>query len=272
MTLFPIDDVSDVRLDDYRNVPDGELLRNRGIFVAEGRLVVMRLLTESRMPARSVMVTPAAHAAIAGVLPARPDLPVYVVSQALMDGITGFNMHRGCLAIGERPKATRAEDLIGSCGFRLQPEVLVVLERVANADNVGGVFRNAAAFGAAAVLVDDASTDPLYRKAIRTSMGASLVMPFARVASVPAVLGELRRCGFALIGLTPSEAATDIRSCAAVVAGRRTAIVLGHEGEGVSDEARDACDYQARIPMAAGVDSLNVASASAVALYELSNV
>ena len=271
MATVPIDDARDVRLDDYRNVPDGDLLRNRGIFVAEGRLVVTRLLIESGLTARSVMVTPAAHAALADVLSSRADLPIYVVSQVLMRGITGFDMHRGCLAIGERPTPTPWPALVTS--LRLPPDArIVVLERVANADNVGGVFRNAMAFGAAAVLVDEDSTDPLYRKAIRTSMGASLVMPFARVASVPEVLGELRRCGFALVALTPSSAAMDIRKCAAEVARRRTAIVLGHEGDGLSEEVRVGCDYQARIPMAAGVDSLNVASASAVALYELSNV
>jgi len=271
MPLFPIDDASDVRLGDYRNVPDGELLRSRGIFVAEGRLVVTRLLTESPLRARSVMVTPAAQAALANILSTRPDLPIYVVSQQLMNGITGFNMHRGCLAIGERPKPAHWDDIVPR-GADTVAVRLVILERVANADNVGGVFRNAAAFGAAAVLVDEASTDPLYRKAIRTSMGASLVMPFATVPSIPVVLGELRRDGFALVALTPVLAATDMRTCASAVAGRRTAIVLGHEGEGLSAQTRNACDYEARIPMAAGVDSLNVASASAIALYELSNV
>jgi len=266
MAAVPIDNPGDVRLDDYRNVPDGELLRTRGIFVAEGRLVVRRLLTESRLRARSAMLTPGAHTALADVLSQRPDLPVYVVSQLVMDGVTGFNIHRGCLAIGERPEPMPWQAVL----TQLKPEAtMVVLERVSNADNVGGVFRNAAAFGAGAVLVDNASTDPLYRKSIRTSMGAALVMPFAHVENVPAVLAELRRCEFALVALTPAPTAMELRACASAIGGRRRAIILGHEGDGLSAAALAACDYHARISMATWVDSLNVASAAAVALYEL---
>ena len=261
---------ADPRLDDYRNVPDPELIRRRGIFVAEGRLVVRRLLTESALPARSVMVTEAAHASMADVLATRPDLPVYVVSSSVMDSIAGFNIHRGCLAIGERPREARWEEV-----FRLKPEAtlqpdattIVVLERVGNADNVGGVFRNAAAFGAGAVLLDRASADPLYRKAIRTSMGAALLVPFARAEPWPDVLHQLRERGFATVALTPAPSAATLQATVAAAGGRPAALVLGHEGEGLSQAALDACEHHARIPIASRVDSLNVAAAAAIALY-----
>ena len=181
---LPVDDPSDPRLDDYRNVPDAELLRQRGIFVAEGRLVVRRLLTTSRFATRSVLVTPTAFDAMRDLLDER-DFPVYQVEQRLLDTIAGFNIHRGCLAIGVRGAELDWRTLAG--GSRL-----VLVERVANADNVGAIFRNAAAFGAAGVLLEASCTDPLYRKAIRTSMGTALSMPFARLDPWPGALGDLR--------------------------------------------------------------------------------
>lgn len=268
MPFVTIADPADPRLDDYRNIPDGELVARRGIFVAEGRLVVRRLLTDSSIPARSVVVTDAARASLADVFAARPDLPVYVVPQAVVDGVTGVNIHRGCLAIGERPTPMTWQELSRLTLRRPKPApTLVVLERVANADNVGGIFRNAAAFGVNGVLLDPVSTDPLYRKAIRTSMGAALRVPFARAEPWPQVLHELRHEGLALVALTPSGDAPPLRDCVARLANRRVAIVLGHEGEGLTPAALDACEYRARIPMAGGVDSLNVATAAAIALY-----
>ena len=237
------------------------------MFVAEGRLVVTRLMTESALATRSVLVTETARASLADVFAARPEVPVYVVPQAVMNDIAGFHIHRGCLAIGQRPQPARWQDVVASGFSRKAP--IVVLERVANADNVGGVFRNAAAFGAGAVLLDPVSTDPLYRKAIRTSMGAALIVPFARAEPWPDALRDLREMGFALIAMTPSEEAPTLRQCASALAGRRAALVLGHEGDGLSKGALDVCDHHARIPMASGVDSLNVSAAAAVALYEI---
>jgi tRNA G18 (ribose-2'-O)-methylase SpoU len=146
----------------------------------------------------------------------------------------------------------------------------VVLERVANADNVGGIFRNAAAFGAAAVLLDPATTDPLYRKAIRTSMGAALAVPFARAEPWPDALRALGDRGFATIALTPAASAPPLRAAVEAAGTRPIALVLGHEGDGLTAHALAACTARARIPIAAGMDSLNVASAAAVALYEVS--
>jgi tRNA G18 (ribose-2'-O)-methylase SpoU len=256
-------DAADSRLRDYRDMSDAALLEQRGLFMAEGRLVVRRLLAGRRFGARSVLVTATARQALDDVLEGRPDVPVYVVSQALMNGITGFNIHRGCLAAGVR----RADDdwrVLVSSARRL-----VLLERVANADNVGGIFRNAAALGADAVLLDGATTDPLYRKAIRTSMGAALSVPFARAEPWLETLARLRGSGVVLIGLTPDREALPLDAFAQAVAGQRAAILLGHEGDGLSDVALASCDHRARIPIASGVDSLNVASAAAIALYEL---
>ncbi len=259
-----ISDPLDPRLDDYHNVPDPELVQRGGMFVAEGRLVVRRLLTESSLVTRSVMVTEAARASLDEVLVMRPDVPVYVVPPPVMNGITGFNIHRGCLALGERPQPSAWQDVVAGL------QTIVVLERVANADNVGGIFRNAAAFGVRAVLLDEASTDPLYRKAIRTSMGASLLVPFARAEPCPAVLRELRASGFATVAMTPATSASTVRSIADAVGARPVALVLGHEGDGLTTAALEACEYHARIPTTSTVDSLNVATAAAIALYEFS--
>ena len=262
MAAIAVHDLDDPLLADYRNVPDGQLLRGRGIFVAEGRLVVRRLLTGSRFAARSVLVTPAAYGGLADVLAER-DVPAYVATQELLNGITGINMHRGCLAIGERGASMPRDSVVAAAS------PLVLLERVANPDNVGATFRNAAAFGAGGVLLDPACVDPLYRKAIRTSMGTALSMPFARAEPWPETLQELRKAGLTLIGLT-TRAAHTIAEVAVRTSGRRIALLLGSEGEGLSAAALAACDERARVPMATGVDSLNVATAGAVALYELS--
>jgi tRNA G18 (ribose-2'-O)-methylase SpoU len=257
-----ISDSADPRLSDFRNVPDPELLRERGIFVAEGRLVVRRLLTESSYATRSVMATEPAHAALADVLDTRPDLPVYVVPPSVMKEVSGFNIHRGCLAIGDRPQAMPWQRAVADA------RTVVLLERVANADNIGGIFRNAAAFGADAVLLDEASADPLYRKAIRTSMAAALVVRFARVASVPSVLRELRTAGFATVALTPAASTRTIRSTVDALGAKPVVVALGHEGEGLTPAALEACEFQARVPISSSVDSLNVAAAAAIALYE----
>ena len=263
MPLVVVADQRDPRIADYRDVPDGELLEQRGVFVAEGRLVVRRLLATARFRTRSVLVTEAARPALAGV-PTPDDLPIYVVPQAVMNGVTGFNIHRGCLAIGERGAAPDVAGLARSA------RRLVVLEQVANADNVGGVFRNAAAFAADGVVLDPRSTDPLYRKAIRTSVGAALQVPFARAATWPGPLEVIKAAGLVLVGLTPAEGAEPIHAVAEHLGDARVAVLLGHEGEGLTEAALRLCDIRARIPMAGpGVDSLNVATAAAIALYEL---
>jgi tRNA G18 (ribose-2'-O)-methylase SpoU len=273
--IIKINDAADARLADYRGVADPELAAGKGIFIAEGRLVVRRLLGSDRFATRSVLVTESAMSAVSDALAKRPDVPVFLVRQDVMNTVAGFNIHRGCLAVGERPATTDWRSLVSSLPIpdpRSPIPIVVVLERVANPDNVGGVFRSAAAFGAGAVLLDPVTTDPLYRKAIRTSMGAVLQVPFAPAEPWPGAVIELRNRGFAVVAMTPSHDAPPLDEAIAALAGRPVAIVLGHEGDGLTAEATLACEFQARIPISSAIDSLNVATAAAIGLYELSSI
>ena len=263
IAFLPIDDPLDSRLDDFSNVPDAELVRRRGVFVAEGRLVVRRLITESAFVTRSVMLTDTARDGMTDLIASQPDVPAYVVPQAVMDSVAGFHIHRGCLALGEYPRPRPWEEIVEGAG------VVLVLERIANPDNVGGIFRCAAAFGADAILLDSATSDPLYRKAIRTSMGAALVVPFARTEEWPTALDVLRARGFAVVALTPDPSAPALSAIVPGIANRPIAFVLGHEGDGLSGPARASCECHARIPVTSNVDSLNVATTAAIALYDL---
>jgi tRNA G18 (ribose-2'-O)-methylase SpoU len=261
--IIRVDDPDDTRLSDFRAVSDPALARTSGLFIAEGRLVVRRLLTESPYTPRAILVTPAAMKAVEDVLPTGPDVPVYVVPQAVMDGVTGFNIHRGCLASGERP-ATADWRALAARSRRA-----VVLERVGDADNVGAIFRCAAAFGVDVVLTGPDCADPLYRKAIRTSMGATLTMPFAAADPWPSTLTELTGQRWTVAALTPSSDALPLRDFVTIARSQRVALVLGHEGDGLTAAALTACNYRVRIPIHSSVDSLNVAMAATVALYEL---
>lgn len=263
MAVVPIDKEDDPRVAEFRNVPDAELLAHHGLFVAEGRLVVRRLLADSTLSTRAVMVTEPAFASLRDDLIDRDTLPVFVVPQAVMNGIIGFNIHRGCLALGERPRARTIEDVTATA------RLLVAIERVGNADNVGSVFRNAAAFGVDGVLIGPSCTDPLYRKAIRTSMGAALTTPFVEALPWPGILQDLHADGWAVIAMTPSPSALPLADVADTIGGQRIVVLVGHEGEGLAQDSLAASSYQARIPMASGVDSVNVATALAIALYEL---
>jgi tRNA G18 (ribose-2'-O)-methylase SpoU len=260
MTIIRINSPGDERLSEFRYVPDPELVARLGLFVAEGRLVVARLLS-SALETRALLLTEAALAALEPEL-VRHELPVYIVPQALMNGVAGFNFHRGCLAIGVRPPLRNWRDII------LNANRLVVLERVGNVDNIGSIFRSATAFDIDGVLLHPDCGDPLYRKAIRTSMAASLTMPFARVPW-PDALREINGNGWATVALTPDAGAPTLREVAAGIRGRQVAIVLGHEGEGLTGEGMSACTHRARIPMAKGADSVNVGTAAAIAMYEL---
>jgi tRNA G18 (ribose-2'-O)-methylase SpoU len=261
--IVRVEDPDDPRLAAYRNVPDHTLLTEQGLFVAEGRLVVRRLIEAPRLATRSVMVTDTALVPLRDLLDTREGLPVYLVPQVVMNGITGFNVHRGSLAIGERPRPCQWQEIVS--GARR----VVALERVGNADNVGSVFRSAAAFGVDGVLLEPGCTDPLYRKAIRTSMGAALSMPFAVAEPWPDVLHQLGRDGWVVLAMTPSTRARPLPEIVPEIADRRVVVVMGHEGDGVSAEALEACTHHARIPITAAVDSLNVAVATAIVLYTL---
>jgi len=258
----------DPRLDHYRHLAGGDRLRARGLFVAEGRLVVRRVLDDPSYRVRSLLLTDAARAGLEDALERAPaNLPAYIVSLEAMQAIAGFNIHRGCLALVDRPALIDLAEIIG----RLENTSLVVaLEEVANADNVGGVFRNALAFGAGALLLSPGCCDPLYRKAIRTSMAATLRVPFARVERWPGGLEAVRAAGFALVALTPAADARDIGAFA-TDPGRppRIALVVGTEGAGLSAAAEVMADARVRIPMAPGVDSLNLATATGITLHAL---
>jgi tRNA G18 (ribose-2'-O)-methylase SpoU len=178
-------------------------------------------------------------------------------------GITGVDIHRGCLAIVERPAAVALNDVIADASR------LIALDGVANADNVGGVFRNAAAFGADGVMIGPGCCDPFYRKAVRTSMGAVLRVPFARADDWPAALQALRVEGFTIVALTPCEASETLEVFASRAAGVRVALLVGAEGAGLTPSVEAAADVRVRIPIADEVDSLNVAVAVGIALYAL---
>ena len=243
---------------DYQHVGDHRWLTAQGLFVAEGRFIVRRLLESHRFRIKSVVVTPAALQGLSDALLA--DTPVHVLEQDVLNRITGFNFHRGCLALAHRGPGT------GPVGAD-EARRLLALEGVGNPDNVGGLFRVAAAFGVGGLLLDPASADPFYRKAIRTSMGAVLDVPFERVPDWPKALGRFRSRGFDVVALTPREEA---RPLPEYVAGgppaRRIVIVVGAEGSGLTEEALAEATERVRIPISPGVDSLNVTVAAGIAL------
>jgi len=261
MRLEPIDDAADARVADYRALVRPGRGRRQDVFVVEG-LRALRLLLASRFRTRSLLVTPSALDRLRDEL-ARLDgaVPVYTASHATLREITGFDFHGGHLALGERAPEPALADLLRPAGDR----VVVVMERLGNPDNVGGVLRNAAAFGAAAALLSPGCADPLYRRAIRVSMGGALVVPFATLADWPRDLDRLRDAGYTLVALTPRADATDI----ATVSARRVALLVGHESDGLGTSALAAADVTARIAMSPSADSLNAAAASAVALHRL---
>ena len=260
MQAIRIGSPDDERLTVFRNVPDPQLLQRLGLFVAEGRLVVARLLA-SRLETRALLVTDAALASLTSVLVDRT-FPVYVVPQSVMSGVTGFNFHRGCLAVGVRPPARDWREVIRDA------RRLVILERIGNVDNVGSIFRTAAALGVDGVLLQTDCADPLYRKAIRTSMAATLTLPFSHAHAWPDTLTQLANAGWTVAALTPAIDAMPLRDFVSAGASR-IALVVGHEGEGLTRGALEACTHRVRIPTHAAVDSLNVAAAAAIAMYEV---
>jgi len=260
----------DPRVQDYRAVREPELVRRRGLFIAEGRLVVERLLALPRYTIRSILVSEAGLAALreqaADQLESRPELPLYLAAAEVIDAIGGFHFHRGCLAIAERPPALDAGALIAAAA---PGRPLVVVEAIAQADNVGSILRNAHAFGAAGVLLDPASVDPLYRKALRTAMGAALVVPWARLGPWPDALARLQHAGIVLAALTPRATAQPLEAFVAAHAQRAVALLVGAEGSGLADATLAMADVQVRIAMAPGADSVNVATATGIALHAL---
>ncbi len=265
--VFPIDSISDARVADYRDVRDAELLRARSRFMVEGRANVRRLIEDSAYRPRSLLLSPTAREALSDAL-ARlaPEVPVYVAPRGVLDGIAGFDVHRGCLAVCDRPEPVALDTLLAPPG---RPSRLVVLEGLSDPDNVGAVFRNAMAFGVDAVLLCPRCCDPLYRKAIRVSMGAALCVPSARLADWPADLEVLRGASYRLVALHPHGDVALAGERPLDTGGGRVALLLGTEGAGLSPAALARADARVRIPMREGFDSLNVATAAGIALHHL---
>ena len=264
MMLIPLTSPDDPRIDPYRVIKDRDLVGRGGRFIVEGRTVLdVALSARSRFPLESLLLSESRIEAMAPLLAQAPDdLPVYTASQTILDGITGFHIHRGQLGIGLRGDEPDMASLVAG----LPEHALVVVPLgITNHDNVGGIMRNAAAFGVDAALFDFASCDPLYRKAIRVSVGGSLIVPFAREGSADAVLDLLVANGFELLALSPAGETT----LSNVPRPKRAALLLGAEGPGLSP-AIMARTRTVSIPMKGGFDSLNVATTSGIALHHLS--
>lgn len=257
-----IADPDDPRLAAYREMRERDLVGRAGRFVAEGRVVLNVLFGAGRFEAESVLILESRLQGAGELLERVPaNVPVYVAAQQVIDRLAGFHVHRGILAVGRRRPDEHIDDVLAALG----PDALVVvLVGISNHDNVGSIFRNAAAFEADAVILDGTSCDPLYRKAIRVSVGAALKVPFARAGAFASIAEALARHGFDSVALSPAGK----EDIATLAPSRRTALFLGSEGDGLPDTLLAAM-RTVRIDMSAGFDSLNVAAASAIALHRL---
>jgi len=262
MTPIHIDDIDDPRIEPYRAIRERDVAGRDDAFILEGEVVLRAFAKAGRYPLASVLLAEKRVAKLAPILAALPPAPIYVAPQAVLDGIVGFHIHRGILALGRRKPTVPAEALIEALGARA---LVMVLMGISNHDNMGGLFRNAAAFGVDAVLLDGACCDPLYRKAIRVSVGGVLTVPFTRVDAGEDLVGLLARGGFEILALSPAGA-TPLRQ---VQRAERTAVLLGAEGAGLPAEIM-ARVRTISIPMSGTFDSLNVATAGGIALHHLS--
>jgi tRNA G18 (ribose-2'-O)-methylase SpoU len=261
MPVVHLTSIDDPRLTPFLRVDDGELRRREGVFLAEGRLLVRRLLADRRYVVRAVLLTDAARGALEDAVARRPDVPVYVVPLPWMEPITGFNLHRGCLAVAERPGP---RDWTAS----VESSRALILEGIGNPDNVGGLFRTGYALGVDAVLLGPGTGDPLYRKALRVSCGAALAVPFAAVPSVPEAIARLQQAGAEVWALTPAAEAVALAD-ACRRRPRKVALLVGAEGSGLTAEAIARACLRVRIPVNPAADSLNVTVAAGIALAAL---
>jgi tRNA G18 (ribose-2'-O)-methylase SpoU len=260
--VIEVRDPADVRLDDFRDLTTADRRPDRpggrGLVIAEGVVVVRRLLA-SRYPLRAVLGVPRRIEELTADL-AGHTAPVYTTSAEVMAEVVGFHLNRGVLAVADRAAQWTAEDVVADA------RRVAVLEGVGDHENLGSLFRNAAALGVGGVLLGPGCADPLYRRGVRVSMGHVLAVPFAPMAEWPAGLRWLRDKGFQVLAMTPAADAAPVSEFAGAA---RAAVLLGSEGPGLSAAAVAAADAAVRIPMAGGVDSLNVATAGAVAFYAL---
>jgi tRNA G18 (ribose-2'-O)-methylase SpoU len=260
MIPIRIDDPEDPRIAAYRDIRERDLVGRQGLFVAEGKVVLNVLFSARRFETESVLLLENRLAGMADMLAFAPEgTPLYIASADILDRIAGFHMHRGVLAIGRR----REQPAIDALLDELPADALVLaLIGIANHDNMGAIFRNAAAFGADVVLIDPTCCDPLYRKAIRVSVGAALKIPFATASDPKSLIEKLATRDFAGIALSPSGG----REIGEYRTSGRVALFLGAEGPGLPRNVLAALET-VRIRMAKGFDSLNVAAASAIALH-----
>lgn len=259
-----VSDPDDPRIEPYRAVRERDLVGRQHRFIAEGEVVLRVLLRQPRFRIESLLLAENRLAGLSDALATLPEeVPVYAASREVMDAIVGFPIHRGVLAVAQRGPLPPLDDFLAG----LPQDALVVgLVGLANHDNVGGIFRNAAAFGAHGVLLDPESCDPLYRKAIRVSVGGALVTPFTRAAAADAMVRALQAASFEILALSPSgaEILSQVRPSG------RTALLLGAEGPGLPPDLL-ARTRTVSIPMSGGFDSLNVATTSGIALHHLTS-
>ncbi|MFJ9391474.1 TrmH family RNA methyltransferase [Nocardioides sp. NPDC101246] len=259
--LIEISDPADPRLADYRDLRDVELRKSmessEGLFLAEGEKVVRRAVTGGFEP-RSFLMAPKWLDGLADVL-ATTDAPCYVMSEKAAEEVTGFHVHRGALASLKRRPLPSVDTVLAGA------RSVLVLEDIVDHTNVGAIFRSGAALGFDAVLLAPRCADPLYRRAIKVAMGAVFALPWTRLPDWYEALPSLSAAGFTTVALTLADDAVDIEK--AVEGVDKVALVLGSEGHGISPRWQQAADRRAIIPMSAGIDSLNVAAATAVACY-----
>lgn len=263
--LVAIHDPADPRIEDYRDIRERDLVGRRRLFVAEGTVVVEKLVASAAHVPSSLLIAEKRVAALAPLLSGLPPgVPVFVASQAVLDAIAGFPLHRGVLAIGRRTDERSADVLLDRVAPAGGAADVLLLCGIANHDNMGGIFRNAAAFGVRAILLDPDCCDPLYRKAIRVSVGAALIVPFARLDRGEDALSLLARHDLPPVALSPAGT-TPLGEWRP---DRRQAVLLGAEGPGL-DPGLLARIPTVTIPMTNGFDSLNVATTSGIVLHHL---
>ena len=260
-----VTDPDDPRIADFADLTDATARRavegsgGHGLFIVEGVITVGQLLA-SDYPVRSVLLTPARAESLGDLVAAVPDdVPVLVAERSVLRAVTGFNVHRGVLASADRMALPTAEQLLSA------HDRVVVVSRVNDHENLGALFRTSAALGIGAVLVDDQCADPLYRRAVRVSLGHVLHLPHARVGAVLGAFDAIRSTGHRIVALTPRSGSVKVDAAAAQgILDDPVAFVIGPEGPGLDEAVIDAADHAVAIPMAPGVDSLNVATSLGV--------
>lgn len=257
-----VTDLEDSRVADYVRLRDSQLRKRletqRGIFIAEGEKIIHRAVTAGCVP-RSFLLAPKWLSSLADVLAANPDVPCLVADERLIESVSGFHVHRGALAAFYRPGEAPWDRVLAA-------RRVLVCEDLVDHANVGSIMRVAAALGWDAVLISPAGADPLYRRAIKAAMGACFQVPWRRLTDPLAELGQLRDAGFTVVA---STLAGDAMPLSEYQAPQKLALLLGSEGHGLSTEWLTRADAALTIPMAAGVDSLNVATAAAILAYSL---